>query len=225
MFLVWVEAVVEVVVVAVVALTVVVVVVAVWADLVELPSPSTPDPSRGSTMSSGWPNSLSTTGEASCFLLDWTMLMVTRKTSRVFTMRGLTVQAAADLKFLLSGRDGQPDRMVSIVDYYKEIYNVQVTKPRLVSVSQAWPEWMLMTSLVSPTVRGTTFPSSSSTLPSSTVNSQTLDSSGQSLSVGIPMMRLTADQTAEMIKVAAKPPPERAQMSKLPRLYTFEITS
>jgi hypothetical protein len=28
------------------------------------------------------------------------------------------------------------------------------------------------------------------------------------------MMRLTADQTAEMIKVAAKPPPERAQMSE-----------
>jgi hypothetical protein len=28
------------------------------------------------------------------------------------------------------------------------------------------------------------------------------------------MMRLTADQTAEMIKVAAKPPPQRAQMSR-----------
>jgi eukaryotic translation initiation factor 2C len=48
-------------------------------------------------------------------------------------MRGLTVQAAADLKFLLTGRDGAQDRMVSIVDYYKEMYNVQVTKPRLVS--------------------------------------------------------------------------------------------
>ena len=30
----------------------------------------------------------------------------------------------------------------------------------------------------------------------------------------IPMLRLTGDQTAAMIKVAAKPPPERAQMSK-----------
>lgn len=32
----------------------------------------------------------------------------------------------------------------------------------------------------------------------------------------IPMLRLTADQTAAMIKVAAKPPPERAEMSELP---------
>ena len=30
----------------------------------------------------------------------------------------------------------------------------------------------------------------------------------------IPMLRLTGDQTAAMIKVAAKPPPERAQMSE-----------
>ncbi len=48
-------------------------------------------------------------------------------------MRGLTSQSAADLKFLLEGKEGKADRMISIVDYYKEIYNVQVTKPRLVS--------------------------------------------------------------------------------------------
>lgn len=30
----------------------------------------------------------------------------------------------------------------------------------------------------------------------------------------IPMLRLTGDQTAAMIKVAAKPPPERAEMSE-----------
>jgi eukaryotic translation initiation factor 2C len=33
----------------------------------------------------------------------------------------------------------------------------------------------------------------------------------------IPMLRLTGDQTAAMIKVAAKPPPERAQMSEFRR--------
>ena len=51
-------------------------------------------------------------------------------------MRGLTSQSAADLKFLLNGRDGKEDRMISIVDYFKEIYNVQVTKPRLVGLIQ-----------------------------------------------------------------------------------------
>lgn len=46
-------------------------------------------------------------------------------------MRGLTMQSAAELKFLLSGRDGQPDKMVTIVDYYKSQYNMTVTQPRL----------------------------------------------------------------------------------------------
>ncbi|KAI9636400.1 eukaryotic translation initiation factor 2C 2 [Dioszegia hungarica] len=105
-----------------------------------------------------------------------------RKTSRVFTMRGLTVQAAADLKFLLTGRDGAQDRMVSIVDYYKEMYNVQVTKPRLPCVAYGQRNYV----------------------PLEFVRLEEFNS--------IPMMRLTADQTAEMIKVAAKPPPQRAQM-------------
>jgi hypothetical protein len=34
-------------------------------------------------------------------------------------MRGLTSQCAADLKFLLNGRDGRPDRMVSVETYMK----------------------------------------------------------------------------------------------------------
>lgn len=37
----------------------------------------------------------------------------------------------------------------------------------------------------------------------------------------IPMLRLTGDQTAAMIKVAAKPPPERAQMSEFISTRTF----
>lgn len=41
------------------------------------------------------------------------------------------MQSASELKFLLNGRDGAADKMVSIVDYYKQIYNVTVTKPRL----------------------------------------------------------------------------------------------
>lgn len=45
--------------------------------------------------------------------------LIRRKTSRVFTMRGLTSQCAADLKFLLNGKDGKPDRMVSVEAYMK----------------------------------------------------------------------------------------------------------
>lgn len=46
-------------------------------------------------------------------------------------MMGLTNQPASDLKFLLNGRDGKADKMVSIVDYFKQTYNVTVTKPRM----------------------------------------------------------------------------------------------
>jgi eukaryotic translation initiation factor 2C len=98
-----------------------------------------------------------------------------RKTSRVFTMRGLTVQAAADLKFLLSGRDGEPDRMVTIVDYYKEIYNVTVTKPRLVSYFSNPLKSALTHSHVSHLDSATTSPSSSSTLLSSTVSISSIE--------------------------------------------------
>lgn len=72
------------------------------------------------------------------------ILIATRKTSRVFTMRGLTTQPAADLKFLLSGRDGKPDRMVSVVEYYKTQYNVTVTKPRLPCVSYGQKNYVPM---------------------------------------------------------------------------------
>ena len=50
-------------------------------------------------------------------------------------MRGITAQTAGDLKFLLQGKDGQPDKMVTIVEYFKQVHNVTVTKPRLVSSS------------------------------------------------------------------------------------------
>lgn len=53
-------------------------------------------------------------------------------------MRGVTVQAAADLKFLLTGKDGKADKMVTIPEYYKQVYNVNVTKPRLVSYAKPY---------------------------------------------------------------------------------------
>jgi eukaryotic translation initiation factor 2C len=50
-------------------------------------------------------------------------------------MRGVTAQSAADLKFLLAGKDGKADKMVTIPEYYKQVHNVTVTKPRLVSTA------------------------------------------------------------------------------------------
>ncbi|KAK1921573.1 eukaryotic translation initiation factor 2C 2 [Papiliotrema laurentii] len=108
-----------------------------------------------------------------------------RKSSRVFTMRGLTSQCAADLKFLLNGRDGRPDRMVSVETYMKEQYNYVVRKPRLPCVQY-----------------GSKF-----YLPMECVVLEAFNS--------IPFRSLTADQTADMIRVAAKPPPERKAMIDL----------
>jgi hypothetical protein len=40
----------------------------------------------------------------------------------------------------------------------------------------------------------------------------------------IPMTRLTAEQTAEMIKVAAKSPPNRAEMSEANASIEYRLT-
>ena len=50
-------------------------------------------------------------------------------------MRGITTQVAADLKFLLNGKDGKPDEMVTIVEYFKRVYNISVNNPRLPCVA------------------------------------------------------------------------------------------
>jgi eukaryotic translation initiation factor 2C len=53
----------------------------------------------------------------------------------VFTIRGITFQPAADLKFLLRGSDGQAGKMVTIVDYFKSQYNMTITQPHLPCVA------------------------------------------------------------------------------------------
>lgn len=45
--------------------------------------------------------------------------MLLRQTNRIYTMRGLTTQSAESIRFLLNGRDGEADRMVTVVDYFK----------------------------------------------------------------------------------------------------------
>ncbi|CAD6584810.1 MAG: hypothetical protein TREMPRED_003962 [Tremellales sp. Tagirdzhanova-0007] len=103
-------------------------------------------------------------------------------TQRVYTIRGITSQAAADLKFLLSGRDGGVDRMVSVVDYFQQQYNVTTTKPRLPCIAYGQKNY----------------------IPMEFVQILPFNS--------IPMRSLSSDQTAEMIRVAAKRPDERRAM-------------
>lgn len=106
-----------------------------------------------------------------------------RKTERVFSIIKLTSQPADNIKFTLNGKDGQPDRTVSVAQYFQEQYNVRVTRPRLPCVQY-----------------GKNF------IPMEFVKLEPFNS--------IPMMRITPDQTAEIIKDAAKPPPMRQSASK-----------
>ena len=81
-------------------------------------------------------------------------------------MRGITAQPAGDLKFLLTGKDGKQDKMVTIPEYYKQVHNVTVTKPRLVRSSslRSTSCCALMTSLASLSVSETTSRASSLTI-------------------------------------------------------------
>ncbi|WVF69797.1 hypothetical protein IAT40_004576 [Kwoniella sp. CBS 6097] len=102
-----------------------------------------------------------------------------RKTDRVFSMLKITTQTADQLKFNLRGKDGAKDRSVSVAQYFKETYNVTVTKPRLPCVQYGKGNFV----------------------PMEFVRLEPFNS--------IPMLRITADQTAEIIRHAATPPPER----------------
>ena len=57
--------------------------------------------------------------------------LTNRQTDRVFSLKGFTHQPAENIKFLLTGKDGAADKMVTIVEYYRKTYNATVTKPRL----------------------------------------------------------------------------------------------
>ncbi|KIR56890.1 argonaute [Cryptococcus gattii Ru294] len=125
-----------------------------------------------------------------------------RKTERVFSIIKLTSQPADNIKFTLNGKDGQPDRTVSVAQYFQEQYNVRVTRPRLPCVQY-----------------GKNF------IPMEFVKLEPFNS--------IPMMRITPDQTAEIIKDAAKPPPmrqgaiaawrQKLNYSNLPKLKAWQV--
>nr|XP_031860632.1 uncharacterized protein CI109_003963 [Kwoniella shandongensis]KAA5527704.1 hypothetical protein CI109_003963 [Kwoniella shandongensis] len=101
-----------------------------------------------------------------------------RRTDRVFTIMGLSHQPAEAIKFLVKGKDGKPDRQMSVVQYFKEQYNVTITRPRLPCVKYGKGNFV----------------------PLEFVKLEPFHS--------IPMLKITADQTAEI----TKPPPEREAM-------------
>ncbi|ODN82180.1 hypothetical protein L202_02471 [Cryptococcus amylolentus CBS 6039] len=101
-----------------------------------------------------------------------------RKTERIFSVIKLTTQPAENLKFTLNGKDGKPDRTVSVPQYFSEQYNVKVTRPRLPCVQYG-----------------------KNYIPMEFVKLLPYNS--------IPFTRQTPDQTAEIIKVTAKPPQQR----------------
>ncbi|KIY33612.1 argonaute [Cryptococcus gattii E566] len=98
-----------------------------------------------------------------------------RKTERIFAIARLTSQPAEGIKFTLNGKDGQPDRTVSVAQYFQEQYNTKVTRPRLPCIQY-----------------GKNF------VPMEFVRLEPFNA--------IPMMKITPDQTAEIIREAAKPP-------------------
>ncbi|RXK35353.1 hypothetical protein M231_07375 [Tremella mesenterica] len=105
-----------------------------------------------------------------------------RQTERVFSCKSLTFQSADELQFLLNGRDGGPDRMVKIPQYFKETYNVTVTKPRLPCVMYGQKNYV----------------------PLEFVRISEFNP--------MPFAQQTSEIAADMIRIAAKPPAERLKM-------------
>ncbi|WVQ76034.1 hypothetical protein IAR50_005670 [Cryptococcus sp. DSM 104548] len=103
-----------------------------------------------------------------------------RKTERIFSISRLTTQPADAIKFTLNGKDGKPDRTVTIAQYFQEQYNIKVTRPRLPCVQYG-----------------------KNYIPMEFVKLEPFNP--------IPFAKQTPNQTAEMIKVTAKPPQQRRE--------------
>ncbi|BEJ14915.1 hypothetical protein CspHIS471_0406820 [Cutaneotrichosporon sp. HIS471] len=107
-----------------------------------------------------------------------------KKTSRFFTIKQISQAAAADIRFVMQGRDGAPSKDISIVDYFKEQFNITIRKPRLPCV-----------------VYGKNF-----MVPIELVHLAEFNA--------VPFAQLTGDQAAEMIKIAAQKPSDRSAAIK-----------
>ncbi|OCF39530.1 hypothetical protein I317_06689 [Kwoniella heveanensis CBS 569] len=104
-----------------------------------------------------------------------------RASSRLHTILSVTVQPADQITFNIESHDGGPDIKISIPDYYQQYHGKQVTRPRLPCVQYGKKAF----------------------IPLEFVNLAQWNS--------LPPTKLTAEQTAEMIKISAVRPPERKQ--------------
>ncbi|KAK8847413.1 hypothetical protein IAR55_005271 [Kwoniella newhampshirensis] len=102
-----------------------------------------------------------------------------RKTAQTFTFKGFTTDDATTHRFIMEGRNGAPDSTTTVQQYYRSQYNIHLTKPRLPLVMYG----------------------EGKVVPIEFVMLRDFNA--------IPFGSITPDQTAEMIKVAAKPPPQR----------------
>ncbi|WVQ85375.1 hypothetical protein IAT38_007540 [Cryptococcus sp. DSM 104549] len=103
-----------------------------------------------------------------------------RNSPRLHTVLSVTLQPAEAITFMIQGKDGKPDEKISIPDYYKQFHGSTVTKPRLPCVQYGKKAF----------------------IPLEFVNLAEWNS--------LPPTKLTAEQTAEMIKVSAMKPKDRA---------------
>ncbi|WWC66253.1 uncharacterized protein I206_100154 [Kwoniella pini CBS 10737] len=103
-----------------------------------------------------------------------------RKSERLHTVLSLTLQPAELITFDIQGKDGGENRKISIIEYYRQYHQVQVTKPRLPCIQYGKKAF----------------------IPLEFVKFAQWNS--------LPPTKLNADQTAEMIKISAIKPKERA---------------
>ena len=107
-----------------------------------------------------------------------------RPCSKVFSVRSITAKPACEIEFTMAARDGSGDVRTNLAAYYKTAYGKDLRYPRLPCVSFG----------------------ASNYVP--------LEFCALEPFNGLPPNKLTSDQTANMIKVAAQRPADRRDKSE-----------
>ncbi|KAJ9102416.1 hypothetical protein QFC21_002816 [Naganishia friedmannii] len=102
-----------------------------------------------------------------------------RPCSKTFTIMSITAKPANEIEFTLAGRDGAPDEKTNIAAYFKKVYGKDLRYPRLPCVMYGKKNYV----------------------PLEFVDLEPFNS--------LPPNKLSPDQTADMIKIAAQRPPDR----------------
>jgi len=54
-----------------------------------------------------------------------------RKSTKTFKVKKISEIAAADVTFVMQGRDGAADQRMNVVQYFKQQFNITIRKPRM----------------------------------------------------------------------------------------------